>query len=445
MGQIQGRVFDSSLYAFIADVAISLSGAGYALTTYVDGSLLERDVSIAWLNANTWKTSDFLVREASLSSQFSWVGGGLFVDTSSGEVTFAYVDGSLATRDSSIDWLISQDASTIKIIRDASTSPYLTSEVRSIIKEVSGGIAELATFRITNLGSGGSTITVDRQAEGNFLYFGIDAPSKTNVDASFGLYATNASVNAVGFATNSSVNSALGAYATNASVNAAGFATNSSVNSALGAYATNASVNAAGFATNSSVNSALGAYATNSSVNLALGAYATNASIGLAAFVKSVSIGTSDQHSVYWSAGYLEASMGSGTADVTKAYVDGSLGERDVSIAWLSTNKLNITDASTTYAKRLTSFSLANSAFLASASDNNNIIFADVSALTITFPNTLEVGFQSTVVNRTTGITTINASTLYTTDSSVVLRDRYAAASIVCTSTGVFYAFGNLK
>jgi hypothetical protein len=421
MGQIQGRVFDSSLYAFIADVAISLSGAGYALTTYVDGSLLERDVSIAWLNANTWKTSDFLVREASLSSQFSWVGGGLFVDTSSGEVTFAYVDGSLATRDSSIDWLISQDASTIKIIRDASTSPYLTSEVRSIIKEVSGGIAELATFRITNLGSGGSTITVDRQAEGNFLYFGIDAPSKTNVDASFGLYATNASVNAVGFATNSSVNSALGAYATNASVNAAGFATNSSVNSALGAYATN------------------------SSVNLALGAYATNASIGLAAFVKSVSIGTSDQHSVYWSAGYLEASMGSGTADVTKAYVDGSLGERDVSIAWLSTNKLNITDASTTYAKRLTSFSLANSAFLASASDNNNIIFADVSALTITFPNTLEVGFQSTVVNRTTGITTINASTLYTTDSSVVLRDRYAAASIVCTSTGVFYAFGNLK
>ena len=44
--QIQGRVLDSSIYGWVADVAVTLSGAGYATLIYVDGSLATRDVSI---------------------------------------------------------------------------------------------------------------------------------------------------------------------------------------------------------------------------------------------------------------------------------------------------------------------------------------------------------------------------------------------------------------
>lgn len=159
-------------------------------------------------------------------------------------------------------------------------------------------------------------------------------------------------------------------------------------------------------------------------------------------------------------------------SDETKIYVDGSLGARDLSInelytltgegcvkeaslgtdfVWnagyldISTNYLKVNDASILYSKRLTTFVIKDVSYLATETDNNNIIFADTSTMIVTFPNTLPIGFQTTVVNRTTGNVTLNASTLYTTDSSVVLRDRYAAASIVCSSTGVFYAFGNLK
>ena len=48
MSQVQGRVFDSSIYGWIADVAVSLAGAGYATYPYVDSSLTARDASIVY-------------------------------------------------------------------------------------------------------------------------------------------------------------------------------------------------------------------------------------------------------------------------------------------------------------------------------------------------------------------------------------------------------------
>jgi hypothetical protein len=66
-------------------------------------------------------------------------------------------------------------------------------------------------------------------------------------------------------------------------------------------------------------NASLGLYATNASVGLALLPYATNASIGLANFLKSVDI----------------------SSFATNASVGLALAQRDVSIAWLNTNKVN--------------------------------------------------------------------------------------------------------
>lgn len=135
---------------------------------------------------------------------------------------------------------------------------------------------------------------------------------------------------------------------------------------------------------------------------------------------------------LYVGNGVGSAATGFPAPDVNKAYVDGSLGTLR-------------TDVSNGYAKISGAFTTANATYTASASDNNNFILVDTSALTITFPNTLSAGFATTVVNETTGIVTLNASTLLSQDSSVVLRDRYAAATVICKSAGVFLAIGNLK
>ena len=78
MSQIQGRVLDSSVYGWLADVTVSLSAAGYATVIYVDGSLATRDASIT----------------------------ALFNENDNQDVSIAgiypYIDGSLATRDASI-------------------------------------------------------------------------------------------------------------------------------------------------------------------------------------------------------------------------------------------------------------------------------------------------------------------------------------------------------
>lgn len=170
-------------------------------------------------------------------------------------------------------------------------------------------------------------------------------------------------------------------FTTNSSINSASFATNASVGLAFGAYATNASVGLA-----------LGPYATNASVGLALGEYATNSSINTAGFATNSSIG---------SAGFMKQLAGFTTCSSTTTYV-------------------------------------------VSSSDNAGFIQCDAS-LMVVFPDNLSMGFQCTVLNSGTGYVTLNASTLYTTDSSVRLIDRYSMASAVHKGSGVWFAAGNLK
>lgn len=105
------------------------------LKAYIDSSLAERDASISYLF--NWNLSqdasiialrlvdqaleasindlyilaDGFVKEASLSNDFYWDNGKLYVDVSviAGGVTQAYVDGSLAARDASIEYLFNWD------------------------------------------------------------------------------------------------------------------------------------------------------------------------------------------------------------------------------------------------------------------------------------------------------------------------------------------------
>ena len=64
---------------------------------------------------------------------------------------------------------------------------------------------------------------------------------------------------------------------------------------------------------------------------------------------------------------------------------------------------------------------------------------------TVTLPDSLSTGFQTTIINTGPGVITLNASILYTTDASIKLTDRYAAASALHKGSGTWFAFGNLK
>jgi hypothetical protein len=304
-------------------------------------------------------------------------------------------------------------------------SPYalivnVNSSLNSYVTNVSIGLAGFTTDTSVNLalGSYATNASINTAAFGK--------------NASFGLYATNASVGLAiaPFATNASVGLAIAPFATNVSVNAVFVTTNAS----FGTYASNASVGLAiaSFASNASVGLAVGPYATNVSVNAALlttnasfGAYATNASVGLAivSFATNTSIGL---------AGFA---------------TNASMNQADSSIIRIDASLNNAIDITGVFAKAYGGFTPLSTStnYLVSVSDNNGFITADVSSTTIIFPNTLSVGFSTVVINDTTGIITLNASTLYSQDSSLVLRNQYAAATVICKSAGVFYAFGNLK
>ena len=96
MTQITGRVFDSSTYGWIADVAVNVTAGTYATKAYVDSA-----DNLLWAY-NAIQDASILALEASIGSG----------------VTFAYIDGSLATRDASI----AQNIIAIQIIDGSITS-----------------------------------------------------------------------------------------------------------------------------------------------------------------------------------------------------------------------------------------------------------------------------------------------------------------------------------
>lgn len=199
------------------------------------------------------------------------------------------------------------------------------------------------------------------------------------------------------------------------------------------------------------------------------------------AFISNSSVGSASTHTVYFQNGYLEASVGSG-GGVSQEYVDGSLATKanDASLnlyvkkagdtmtgTLYNTNTGTSLDVSgnilvktgTVYsaAENITgnltvggnliqnaSIAYKTSAYTATLDNINNIIEAS-GTFNVTLPNNMPTGYQTTVVNMGTGVITLNASTLYATDSSVRLRDRYAGAFAYHKGSGVWVAFGNLK
>lgn len=81
------------------------------------------------------------------------------------------------------------------------------------------------------------------------------------------------------------------------------------------------------------------------------------------------------------------------------------------------------------------------------ATDLNNVIEAS-GTLSIYLPTNVNTGFQTSILNVGPGVITISASTgstVYATDGSLAIRDRYAVASALHKGSGVWYSFGNLK
>lgn len=400
MGQIQGRVFDASTYGWIADVAVSLSASGYPTKLYVDGSLAQRDSSITELsNYNIIQDNSILLK-----------------------VDKTYVDGSLSTLNSSVNTALSAYATNASIglanfIKADALYPYATNAsvgtaLESYATNASVNAAQFikadSLYPYATNASVGDALKpfATNSSVGTAI-----APFATNssVNTALSAYATNASIGIASFAKDAS----LVLYVTNASIASANFikadslypyATNSSVGDALKPYATNASVGfaIASFATNASVGTAIQNFSTNASVNESLtqfiksastrnglfwvGGYldvsvaggvgdvtklyvdgslsALNSSVNTAftKVIPNASIGASSAHSVYWLNGFLEASMGTGTGDVTKLYVDGSLALRDVSINRLDSSVKDLytkTSAATTLAG-LTDTSIVN-------------------------------------------------------------------------------------
>lgn len=188
----------------------------------------------------------------------------------------------------------------------------------------------------------------------------------------------------------------------------------------------NASLNAlsnsvaATYATNASVNNALLPYATNASVNLALEAYSTNLSelddVSIVSLIDKQGILYNSSDAVWKNTDTVDLD------DIiyTKAQTDAS------------------------FAQKYCEFNYETSTYTVSSLDSYNIIEAS-GTFNIILPNSLNTGFQSTIVNIGNGTITLNASILYSTDSSVALRDRYAAAFVAHKGSGVWYAWGALK
>jgi hypothetical protein len=411
LNTLTGRTntIDTSLNILFAKVVITDT----SLNT-ITNRVTNDEASIAWL-------ANYMLPEASLGSGLTWAAGYIIVDVSTvaGGVTKAYVDGSLASRDTTISTMAT----------NASIG------LAGFAKNVSFNSYTPTTVLNASLG----------------VY-----PLNSSVNTAFTQYPTNASVNTAftQYPTNASVNTAFGGYATNASIGLANFANNASFNS---------------YPTNSSVNTAFTQYTTNVAFNTSIGAYATNASIGLAAFAKNASFAsyttilafnssigplttkvntidtslstlttrvTNNDTSIAWLANYMlpESSLGSGltwsggyivvdvstvAGGVTKVYVDSSLVSRDISINSLYA-KYDKTETSVgTLTTRINTI------------DNSlNILFAKVLTTDISL-NTL----TTRVSNSETSIAWLNTNTWKT--STLLLREASLSSSYFRWNAGL--------
>jgi hypothetical protein len=171
------------------------------------------------------------------------------------------------------------------------------------------------------------------------------------------------------------------------------------------------------------------------------------------AFVQCSSIGASSAHTVYWNSGYLEASTGTGTGDVTKIYVDGSLALRDASLNNVFaiqsyTNSSTYIDGSLNVKANIdASISYKTAAYTLTSIDDNRILEAS-GTFSIYLPTNLNTGFQTLIVNVGGGTITLSASTGATylaRDSSNDLTKRYSGATVYKRDSTQWVAMGDLN
>lgn len=154
-----------------------------------------------------------------------------------------------------------------------------------------------------------------------------------------------------------------------------------------------------------------------------------------------------------WVSGLLEPSVGTGTGDVTKLYVDGSLAQRDASLnnVWSIQSYVNSSsyyDSSlNARSNKIAPILYKTTAYTLTSTDNNCIIEASGN-FSIYLPTNLDTGFQAIIVNVGGGTISLNASTgatYFARDSSNDLTKRYSGATVYKRNSTEWVAMGDLN
>lgn len=154
-----------------------------------------------------------------------------------------------------------------------------------------------------------------------------------------------------------------------------------------------------------------------------------------------------------WVSGLLEPSVGTGTGDVTKLYVDGSLATRDASLnnTWNINSYVNSSsyyDGSLNAKANLdVSILYKTAAYTLTSADDGKILEAS-GTFSIYLPTNLNVGFQTLITNVGGGTITLDASTGATylaRDSSNDLTKRYSGATVYKRNATQWVAMGDLN
>jgi hypothetical protein len=331
------EIVDSSIenisnYQGIQDASIAALEASIGTSmdyVYVDGSLALRDASIDWLNTNKQPIGNY-IKDSSIGSGLIWNAGLLDVSVASGtgDVTKIYVDGSLADRDVSIAWLNANKADTSDIPTDFYSQSYVDGSLAA--RDVS--IDWLNTNKLES--SDLAPYSLQTYVDGSLAIRDISIAYNTNKnvsqDASIVL-----KVNQTLF--DSSLAS-LWAYEDiqDASIAALGTmgVSQAYVDGSLSARDTSITW----LNINKLESDDLAPYALQTYVDGSLNAKQNIIPDGT--FLKEVSLGPN----FIWGSGLLDVSVAGGTGDVTKLYVDGSLATRD---SLISQNASDIDDVST--------------------------------------------------------------------------------------------------
>jgi len=405
------------------------------------GNTFYWDKTTNLIEVSTGFAEGVFVKESSLGTDFVWIGG--MLDVSIVTMDYAYVDGSLAARDTAISNLRTYvDGSLLK--RDVSISWLNTNKAG--INYVDGSLASF----IRSASCGITTLYF----HDNGILDVSDYVSKTYVDVSLidikRKYLLESSIGSRDFYWRSDIDNTLDVSTIDLDTYFYSkyyidqWLTDISSGMILSYFTTNASMYdyvenmISDLISDTSLLAYQASYIDPSIFQRDVSiAWLNTNKVSMTFFDSSISALIVENNRQDSSISYLYVNK------TDKTYVDSSLNLK-LNISDASTIYLKINDASNNYLKKAAGFTYISSEYVVSASDNFGIIEAS-GTFDITFPNSLFTGFQTTIVNIGTGTITLEASTLLTKDSSVRLIGQYSAVSSVHKGNGVWYAFGNLQ